>query len=208
MSDKWHPLHTALYLWSKGPLEYLLLSCLGDRGEMAHSVEGRTPFLDHVLAEYVMALPPGMKIRTVMGGKAGGMNGHGDGGEAGGVEFVHKYILREAARPFVTDEIYRKVKHPYTAPFKYEIDGPLHRLMRRLVTEENIKELRLVEWRPGMLGGGSVADLVDGAFKEAGEKQFRLVILLAQWVVLGKRFGVGRGGSGPCYFSPTVLAPF
>ena len=103
---------------------------------------------------------------------------------------------QEAARPFVTDEIYKKVKHPYTAPFKYGIDGPLHRLMRRLVTEENIKELGFVEWRPGMLGGGSVADLVEGAFGGPNEREFRLVVLLAQWVVLGKKFGVARSESG------------
>lgn len=34
----------------------------GDRMSMAHSVESRPPFLDHLLWEYVAKLPPGLKL--------------------------------------------------------------------------------------------------------------------------------------------------
>jgi asparagine synthetase B (glutamine-hydrolysing) len=37
----------ALYIWAKTSLPNYILSNLGDRMEMAHSVEGRLPFLDH-----------------------------------------------------------------------------------------------------------------------------------------------------------------
>ena len=40
VSGKRHPLHTARYIFSKAHLQNLLLSNLGDRGEMAHSIEG------------------------------------------------------------------------------------------------------------------------------------------------------------------------
>lgn len=40
-----------------------ILSSLGDRMEMAHSVEGRTPFLDHELVEFVNRLPLRFKLR-------------------------------------------------------------------------------------------------------------------------------------------------
>src|SRR5262249_26562960 len=39
--------HQSLYLWSKTMLPGYILTILGDRMEMAHSIEGRVPFLDH-----------------------------------------------------------------------------------------------------------------------------------------------------------------
>lgn len=35
ITDVWHPLHAAQYVWSKGHLANIFLSCLGDRTEMA-----------------------------------------------------------------------------------------------------------------------------------------------------------------------------
>ena len=43
----------SLYVWAKTMLPNYILSNLGDRMEMAHSVEGRLPFLDHHLVEAV-----------------------------------------------------------------------------------------------------------------------------------------------------------
>ncbi|KAL6713362.1 hypothetical protein ACLMJK_008827 [Lecanora helva] len=162
---KWHPFHSGQYIFCKAHLENLILSHLGDRGEMAHSIEGRTPFLDHHLTEYVNNLPPNMKIRW------------NDG-------FVEKYVLREAARPFVTDEIYKKRKHPYSAPLKYNIGGPMHQLMRRLVTDGNVERL-------GFLRKDDWTKMVDRAFT-GYDSIFKLVICVAQWVVLGDRFGVEK----------------
>ena len=90
---RWHPLHSAMYVWSKGHLANVFLSCLGDRTEMAHSIEARTPFLDHKLTEYVNGLPPKLKVRWT------------------GDRLEEKWILREAARPFITDELYKRTKH-------------------------------------------------------------------------------------------------
>ena len=163
--SQWHPFHSGQYIFCKAHLENLILSNLGDRGEMAHSIEGRTPFLDHYLTEYTDNLPPSMKIRWENG-------------------FIEKYVLREAARPFVTDEIYKKRKHPYSAPLKYNLGGPLHQLMKRLVNEEAVEEL-------GFLKAGHWDERVDGAFK-GDEALFKLVISVAQWVILGKRFTVKR----------------
>jgi asparagine synthase (glutamine-hydrolysing) len=47
---------------------------LGDRMEMAHSIEGRVPFLDHHVVEVVRSQPVNQKIRG-----------------------RRKYVLREAA---------------------------------------------------------------------------------------------------------------
>ena len=72
-----------------------------------------------------------------------------------------------AARPFVTDEIYKKRKHPYSAPLQYAVDGPLHQLMKRLVTRENIEELGFMDWTPSSNqsdSARSLGQLVDVAF--------------------------------------------
>ena len=47
----------------KTELPGYILSSLGDRMEMAHSVEGRMPFLDHELVEFVSRLPLRFKLR-------------------------------------------------------------------------------------------------------------------------------------------------
>jgi asparagine synthase (glutamine-hydrolysing) len=88
-------LNQSLYLWSKTMLPSYLLTVLGDRMEMAHSVEGRVPFLDHKLVEHVVRLPIELKINK---------------------NLTEKFLLREAARPFVTDTIYNRQKHPFLAP--------------------------------------------------------------------------------------------
>jgi asparagine synthase (glutamine-hydrolysing) len=84
----------SLYLWSKTNLANFLLRMLGDGVEMAHSIEGRLPFLDHKVVELVRNMPISMKIRGL----------------------TEKYVLREAAKPFITDTVYNRQKHPFVAP--------------------------------------------------------------------------------------------
>lgn len=172
MTDKWHPLHTAEYIWSKGFLANAILASLGDRAEMAHSLEARPPFLDHHLTEYVNQLPPSLKIRW-------------DPSER---RFTEKWVLREAAKPFITKEIYERKKHPYSAPPTWPANRPLHKLFARLVTQENVERLGFVEWE-------AVKNLVPKAFEKADVGSFRLAGTLAQWIVLGQKFGIRQAQS-------------
>jgi asparagine synthase (glutamine-hydrolysing) len=59
-----------------------------DRASMAHSLEVRVPFLDHVLVEWAARLPPKLKVRGL----------------------TTKYLLKEAARGIVPDAIVDKRK--------------------------------------------------------------------------------------------------
>lgn len=166
--DNWHPLHSAQYIWTKGHLTNIFLTCLGDRTEMAHSVEARTPFLDHYLTEYVNGLPPSVKIRYSPEGN----------------RFIEKWILREAAKPFITKELYERKKHPYSAPTTWPYDGPLHNLMRKLVTKENVEQLGFVDW-------DKCKGLVEKGFGDDGDPNaMRFTLLVAEWIVLSQRFGV------------------
>ncbi|WPH03569.1 asparagine synthase [Acrodontium crateriforme] len=137
MQDKWHPLHSALYCWSKGNLPNVLLACLGDRAEMAHSIEGRVPFIDHKLASFINAIPPSLKIKY---------NPPKPGQDASAGTFTEKWILREAARPFITDEIYYRKKHGYAAPTVWPVGGALHNMFKSLITRENVERLGFVAW--------------------------------------------------------------
>jgi asparagine synthase (glutamine-hydrolysing) len=88
------PVHQSLYLWSKTVLPGYILTLLGDRMEMAHSIEGRVPFLDHKVGEFLFNTPLNLKIRGV----------------------TEKMILRAATRDVITDTVYRRQKHPFLSP--------------------------------------------------------------------------------------------
>jgi len=88
------PLHQSLYMWAKTMLPGYILTMLGDRMEMAHSVEGRVPFLDHHVVEVLRSQPVNQKVRGM----------------------TEKYVLREAAREVITDTVYRRQKHPFLSP--------------------------------------------------------------------------------------------
>ncbi|KAL8787302.1 MAG: hypothetical protein Q9213_002293 [Squamulea squamosa] len=137
MRYKWHPIHSAFYVWNKTVLPNILLTNLSDRTEMSHSVEGRVPFLDHHLMEYVNDLPPSMK--------------------------------------------------PYTAPIKYPIGGPMHQLMSRLITKENVESLGFMDW-------SKTHDLVPKGFEEQAPNLLLKAFTVAQYVVLGQRFGIKTAG--------------
>lgn len=93
------PVHQALYLWLKTGFANYILG--GERLDMANAIEQRLPFLDHHLFALMRDVPVGLLRR--------------DGRE--------KWILREAMKPFVTEEIYTAKKQPFVAPGSTLRDG-------------------------------------------------------------------------------------
>lgn len=103
------PVHQSLYLWSKTVFPNYILSVLGDRMQMAHGIEGRAPFLDPELVELALGIPASQKIRGV----------------------TEKYVLREAARPVLTEAVYERREHPFVAPLAVaEPEGALFTLLQ------------------------------------------------------------------------------
>jgi len=89
------PLLNKLQTFSiRGLLSPFILANLGDRQEMAHSIEGRTPFLDTKLFQWLAKLPNEWKLR-------------GD---------VEKFLLREAVKDIIPEEVYTRRKWPYITP--------------------------------------------------------------------------------------------
>lgn len=88
------PVHASMYLLSKSALSNYVFPVLGDRMEMAHSLEGRLPLIDHKVVEKLTQLPVALKIKGI----------------------TEKYILREATKPYLIDKVYGREKHPFLAP--------------------------------------------------------------------------------------------
>src|SRR3990172_136018 len=59
----WSPLTRAQYIETRNLLPGYILSSQGDRVAMAHSIEGRFPFLDHRVMEFCARLPLRYKIK-------------------------------------------------------------------------------------------------------------------------------------------------
>ena len=90
----WTPLAQDQYLETRTLLAGYLLSSQGDRMLMAHSVEGRFPFLDREVIALANALPPSYKLRAL----------------------DEKHVLKRAAAALVPREIVARKKQPYRAP--------------------------------------------------------------------------------------------
>jgi asparagine synthase (glutamine-hydrolysing) len=90
----WDPLAQDQYLETRTLLSGYLLSSQGDRMLMAHSVEGRFPFLDADVVELANSLPASYKLRGL----------------------DEKHVLKRAAAGLVPDEVVRRSKQPYRAP--------------------------------------------------------------------------------------------
>jgi asparagine synthase (glutamine-hydrolysing) len=91
---RWSPLSQDQHLEIRTLLSGYLLSAQGDRMLMAHSVEGRFPFLDPEVASLADSLPPRHKLRAL----------------------DEKHVLKRAAEGLVPSEIVRRKKQPYRAP--------------------------------------------------------------------------------------------
>ena len=90
----WSELARDQYIEVKTLLEGYLLSSQGDRVSMAHSVEGRVPYLDTRVIEFANGLSARYKLRGLR----------------------EKVLLRRALRRAVPPAILERVKQPYRAP--------------------------------------------------------------------------------------------
>jgi asparagine synthase (glutamine-hydrolysing) len=92
--DRWDWFARSQYLETAYLLPGYILSSQGDRMAMAHSVEGRFPFLDYRLVQFAARLPPRLKMNVLN----------------------EKYLLKQAAGSLVPETIRKRHKQPYRAP--------------------------------------------------------------------------------------------
>lgn len=96
---------------------------------------------------------------------------------------MEKWVLREATKPFITPEIYGRKKHPYSAPIQYRPGGPLHKVVSRLLTRENVQRL-------GWADFDVVQGFVEKGFGGGEVAHIRQAFVFAQLVSLSLRFDI------------------
>ncbi|KAK8039509.1 asparagine synthetase [Apiospora rasikravindrae] len=189
IQNKWHPLNSSLYIGAKDVLANMIIPLNADRTEMSHSLEGRPPILDHKLAELVCHLPPSVKLAYFPDGsglESGRSTFKSYAADAVQARFREKWVLREVARPFVTEEIYARPKHGFTAPTRYQVGGAMHALFARLLVREKVEAL-------GILDVDVVERAMGNAFGEDGSAvDFASCVLAASYVSIGEQFGVAK----------------
>lgn len=118
------PLQRALALDTRLWLSNNLMPKL-DKMTMAHSLEGRVPFLDHRLVEMAFTLPSRFKV----------------GAEHG------KLILRDAVRDIIPNHMVNRVKHGFNVPLYQWFKGPLHGFARDNLLGGTLESLGLLDRR-------------------------------------------------------------
>ncbi len=93
-----------------------------DLMSMSHSLEVRTPFLDHRVVNFAFSLPTSMKINRNM----------------------KKRILQDAARPLLPEELYQRPKQGFEVPllkwFRTDLKDKIHKdlLSENFIREQNL----------------------------------------------------------------------
>jgi asparagine synthase (glutamine-hydrolysing) len=100
-----------------------------DRTSMAHALEVRVPLLDQDLVEWVAGLPPGMKLRKQEG----------------------KFVLKEALRPYLDEDILYRSKMGFAVPLKEWFRGALATRLRDALSSPVMADAGIFDM--GRIGG-------------------------------------------------------
>jgi asparagine synthase (glutamine-hydrolysing) len=120
----WTTLARAQYLEVTTFLSPYLLSSQGDRMAMAHSVEGRFPYLDTRVVEFSSRLPDAMKLPVLQ----------------------DKWLLRRLGGQLIPEVIWKRPKKPYRAPIQRCFFGPkAPEYVPELLSDRSMRDAGLLE---------------------------------------------------------------
>jgi asparagine synthase (glutamine-hydrolysing) len=142
------PLDRMLYadMMTRLPEHSLMLT---DRMTMAHSLEARSPFVDHELVEFLAAFPRNLKVR---GRRL-------------------KYVLRRVARRHLPEGIVERKKQGFMFPVAFWFRNELHGFLRSFLSESRfVKE--------GLFKKESVLKLIDDHRRNRVDNHARIWMLL------------------------------
>ncbi|MBB3604177.1 asparagine synthase (glutamine-hydrolyzing) [Mycolicibacterium sp. BK556] len=132
-------LNQMLYVNAKTVMPNFILNYLADRMEMAHSIEGRVPFLDHNVAEAAARVPVGMKVKGIR----------------------EKHVLREATKDVLIPEVYDRQKHPFTTPPTRNPDDPMLGFYRDTFASQAAKDQPIYDMKKVTAALDSLLDVPD-----------------------------------------------
>lgn len=124
--DGRHVLDKAQYTWCKTMLECQILNWGGDRVDMANAMESRPPFLDQEVVNMALQIPPHLRIQGT----------------------TEKWVLREAMRHVIPQELYTREKFAFMAPPGHtdlKKQNGLLQLMEIYMDEESIRGARIFD---------------------------------------------------------------
>jgi asparagine synthase (glutamine-hydrolysing) len=147
--------------------------------EMAHSVEGRVPFLDHHVVEVLCCQPVHQKI-------------HG---------MTEKYVLREAVRDVITNTVYKRQKHPFLSPpATLNPKEKLSALVNDTLRGQALASIPFFDQKKVI----ALLDRLPVMDEDARVANDQVLMILASACVLQERFGLESGNRVES--SPSVLA--
>lgn len=136
---QWDYFSQSQYLEAAHLLPGYILSSQGDRMAMAHSIEGRFPFLDYRVVEFASRLSPQLKMKVLN----------------------EKYLLKAAIGDMIPRSIRNRHKQPYRAPDSQSFlaggkEGKLFEYVEELLAPRAIQE-------GGVFDAGAVGKLLEKA---------------------------------------------
>jgi asparagine synthase (glutamine-hydrolysing) len=137
----WSDLGRGQHLEASILLPGYILSSQGDRMAMAHSVEGRFPFLDHRVIEFASRLPDKLKLKVL----------------------DEKFLLKRAAGHLVPAAVAKRPKQPYRAPDASSFVDAQRQRARADYVDEMLAEPALE--RTGLFNPPAVRKLYDKALR-------------------------------------------
>jgi asparagine synthase (glutamine-hydrolysing) len=122
--QKWDSLDKAQWLESNIFMSGYLLSTQGDRMGMANSIEGRYPFLDYRLIEFLATVPPTLKLKGLQ----------------------EKYLLKKLVKDKIPSSILERSKQAYRAPItSVFFSDSLPEYIKYVISDEYLEHTKLFD---------------------------------------------------------------
>lgn len=146
-------LNRMIYLELKIRLPELLLMRV-DKITMANSIEARVPFLDHRLVELAMQIPMDLKLKNN----------------------ISKYVLKEAVRGIIPDEIINRKKQGFSAPIAQWLNTALKNELPNVLWQSRI-------WETGIFNKKAIEKMIADHQNSKADLSFRIwnLITLCLW---------------------------